>query len=66
LARNAHLRRNVRTVRRELREQVGDDPRFVFLRATWERVLPLMPDRSVESVVGLDIIGAGIAANNSA
>ena len=40
----------------KLREQVGDDPGFVFLNATWERVLPLMPDRSVDSVVALDVI----------
>jgi hypothetical protein len=40
----------------KLREQVGEDPRFVFLNATWERVLPLMPDRSVDSVVALDVI----------
>ena len=40
----------------KLREQVGDDPRFVFLNATWQRVLPLMPDRSVDSVVALDLI----------
>ena len=39
-----------------LREEVGDDPRFVFLNATWDRALPLMPDRSADAVVALDFI----------
>jgi Methyltransferase domain len=40
----------------KLREITGDDPHFVFLTATWDRVLPLMPDDSVDSVVALDVI----------
>jgi hypothetical protein len=39
-----------------LREDVGNDPRFVFLNATWDGVLPLMPDHSVDTVVALDVI----------
>jgi hypothetical protein len=40
----------------KMRQQVSDDPRFVLLNATWQRVLPLMPDRSVDSLVALDLI----------
>jgi hypothetical protein len=41
---------------RRLRDDVGDDTRFIFFNATWDRVLPLLPDRSVDSVVALDVI----------
>ena len=39
-----------------LRETVGGDPRFVFLNATWENALRLLPDNSVDTVFALDVI----------
>lgn len=39
-----------------LREDYGDDPKLVLLNATWDQVMPLLPDRSVDSVVALDVI----------
>jgi hypothetical protein len=39
-----------------LREDVGDDARFILLGATWDQVLPLLPDKSIDSVVALDVI----------
>src|SRR5205085_2801196 len=34
----------------------GDDPRYVFVNATWDQVLPMLPDKSVDSVFALDFI----------
>jgi glycosyltransferase involved in cell wall biosynthesis len=39
-----------------LRQDVGDDARFILLRATWDQVIPLLPDNSIDSVVALDVI----------
>ena len=39
-----------------LREQVGNDPVYVFLNCTWQRALRLLPDKSVDSVFALDVI----------
>lgn len=39
-----------------LREEVGDDARFVLLQATWDQVLPLLPEKSIDSVLALDVI----------
>lgn len=38
-----------------LREKFGDE-RFVLLHGTWDRVLPLLPDASIDSVFALDVI----------
>lgn len=39
-----------------LRNEVKQDRDWVFLTATWEDVLPLMPDDSVDTVLALDVI----------
>jgi hypothetical protein len=38
-----------------LRQDFGDD-RFVLVHATWDKVLPLLPDASIDSVFALDVI----------
>jgi hypothetical protein len=38
-----------------LRQDFGND-RFVLLHATWDKVLPLLPDASIDSVFALDLI----------
>jgi hypothetical protein len=38
------------------KRETGDDPRYVFLNATWNQVLPMLPDKSVDSVFALDFI----------
>jgi hypothetical protein len=39
-----------------VRREAGGDPRYVFLNATWDQVLPMLPDKSVDSVFALDFI----------
>jgi len=40
----------------ELRKRLGRDPRYVYLHATWDRALPLLPDESVDTVFALDFL----------
>jgi hypothetical protein len=35
---------------------LAEDPRFLFFNATWDEVLPVIPDRSIDSVIALDVI----------
>lgn len=39
-----------------MRRRVPDGPQHVWLNGTWDAVLPLMPDRSVDTIVGGDFI----------
>jgi hypothetical protein len=39
-----------------VQRDVGNDPRYVFLNAPWHAVLPMLPDKSVDSVFALDFI----------
>ena len=39
-----------------LKRDQRDDRRFVLLNARWDEVLPMFPDRSVDSVFALDFI----------
>ncbi|MBV9925981.1 MAG: methyltransferase domain-containing protein [Acidobacteria bacterium] len=39
-----------------VKREVGDDPRYVFLNATWDTVVPLLPDKSVDTVFALEFI----------
>lgn len=39
-----------------LREDAGDDARFVLVNATWDQILPLLADASIDTVLAFDVI----------
>jgi hypothetical protein len=40
----------------QLRKVVADDPIYVFLNCTWDTAMKLLPSKSVDSVIALDVI----------
>lgn len=39
-----------------VKRDLTDDPRYVFLNSTWDKVIPMLPDKSVDTVFALDFI----------
>lgn len=39
-----------------VKREVGDDPRYVFINSTWDQVVPMLPDKSVDTVFALEFI----------
>lgn len=39
-----------------VRRHIPDGPTHVFLQGTWDAVLPLLPDRSVDTIIAGDVI----------
>ncbi|MFL6334919.1 MAG: methyltransferase domain-containing protein [Pyrinomonadaceae bacterium] len=39
-----------------VKREAGDDPRYVFINSTWNQALPMLPDKSVDTVFALDFI----------
>jgi hypothetical protein len=39
-----------------VQREIDGDPRYVFLHGRWDDVLPMLPDKSVDSVFALDFI----------
>jgi hypothetical protein len=39
-----------------LKRDVADDPKYVFINATWDEVISTFPDKSVDTVFALDFI----------
>jgi hypothetical protein len=39
-----------------LKRKVADDPKYVFINARWDQVMPMLPDKSVDTVFALDFI----------
>ena len=39
-----------------VKREFADDPKYVFINATWDTVVPMLPDKSVDTVFALDFI----------
>lgn len=39
-----------------VKQEVADDPKYVFINAPWEQVIGMLPDKSVDTVFALDFI----------
>jgi hypothetical protein len=39
-----------------VKREIADDPKFVFINAPWDTVVPALPDKSVDTVFALDFI----------
>ena len=39
-----------------VKQDVGNDPRYVFINAPWDQVIGMFPDKSVDTVFALDFI----------
>jgi hypothetical protein len=39
-----------------LKREVADDPKYVFINAPWDKVIGMLPDKSVDTVFALDFI----------
>src|SRR5215471_4906271 len=39
-----------------LKRESADDPRYVLINASWDQVIGMLPDRSVDTVFALDFI----------
>ena len=39
-----------------VKREVNDDPRYVFINSPWDKVVPMLPDKSVDTVFALDFI----------
>ncbi|HKR01605.1 MAG TPA: class I SAM-dependent methyltransferase [Pyrinomonadaceae bacterium] len=39
-----------------VKKEVADDPKYVFINSPWEKVIGMLPDKSVDTVFALDFI----------
>src|SRR5260221_2159998 len=39
-----------------VKHELADNPRYIFINASWDRVIGMLPDKSVDSVFALDFI----------